>query len=179
MKTQLEHNFLSEGGDHDFLIKGLKSVSVPRRLQKISILNSIFAYEPWNLTVEDMKFLLEKDNFSEWSNLSELISATLIILQYQKTALITENLGIKLKNPKEEMLVFSTHKEKNSKRMFIKCEELKNALLTKSFLQDDMSNTFSKEDKKLLNSGYSYDKNQSKFIFILIIYRKIQQAHLS
>ena len=91
----LEEKFLQTGGDINWLINGLKVV--PEKLQVIAKLNNILAHQPWKISSFDFNNLFKCDPKSSQWNLDEIMIAFLIIIKFQKMAVIFNSTGIKIK----------------------------------------------------------------------------------
>lgn len=161
MKTNCEHLFLAEEGDMSWLIFGLKVV--PIKIQMLSVINSIFAYEPWNFSVTHLQNLLSKNEHSEWANLTELINAILVLLHFQKLSLIVENIGLKLSNSNKQIGV---SRKKSEEEIISKLNNLKKMLKNKEF-EHSSNNEIPKEpyeEKWEIVSGKLFQKHDGKSI---------------
>ena len=83
----LEEDFLIYGGDNNWLIYGLDVV--PNKIKKLAYFNELLCHQPWKINKNEIKIL--KNNM----NLNEINEAILILIFFQKIAIIEELIDIK------------------------------------------------------------------------------------
>lgn len=157
MKTNYEHLFLAEEGDMSWLIFGLKVA--PIKVQQLSIINSIFAYEPWNFNVVHLQSLLSKNENSEWANLTELINAILVLLHFQKLSLIVENVGLRLSKMNK---LNGPCRKRSDDEIASRISHLKKILKNKEFEHSSCNSKENYEEKWEMVSGKLYQKHDGK-----------------
>lgn len=165
----LEEEFLLNGGDEDWLIKGLEIV--PEKLKKIDKINNILAHQPWKLTENDLRDLYIKNNSNMW-NINEIVEGILILINFYRLAGIIESIKLSLASPKsklEEFEIFSEEKNENNSLSlsfnFNSEDETKNILISKleSLNMNESSNPFENEKVNLpLNSALNNSDDNIK-----------------
>lgn len=116
---------------------------VPKKIQKLAQLNSLISNEPWLIKKEHFQQLLSKNEksgqfSSEWTNSSELLNAILILLHYQKLAMIINNLDFEFYTGTDKLDLIKDNISKLSKisdKALYKVNYLKRAL--KEIIQND------------------------------------------
>ena len=179
----LEEEFLLNGGDEDWLVRGLEAV--PEKLRKIDRINNIIAHQPWKLKENDILEIYFKTNPNMW-NINEIVEAILILINFYRLASIIESIKLGLISPKsklEEFEIFSGEEklQDSNSLNFTGEDESKNKLI--SVLENlninetiDIDQTNKEinnlknsseelnliENKNLNNGNNNYKKNQRK-----------------
>jgi len=104
----LKFEFLSVGGDILWLYYGLNYV--PKKLQKIARISNILAHQPWKIHVNDIQEIINS-NSDNWVK-EEFIQAALILVNFQRLAIIGTSVGIHSQSP-------STNDQKGKLHIYI------------------------------------------------------------
>lgn len=91
MLSFLENEFLLTGGEISWIIEGIKSSTMHKKLKELFNINNLIAHQPWKLQVKDIK-----DMLVYWTK-EELLDALLIIVHFQRQATLIESLKVELK----------------------------------------------------------------------------------
>jgi hypothetical protein len=166
----LEEEFLLNGGNEDWLVRGLEIV--PEKLRKIDKINNIIAHQPWKLNEKDLLEIFSKTNQNLW-NINEIVEAMLILINFYRLAAIIESIKLGLISPKsklEEFEIFSGEEKLGNENAnslnFMEEDEKKNMLI--SFLEN--FNIYENENDNLDQIKFnenSPSKNNSSFEFIV------------
>lgn len=121
MLKAIEELFISIGGEVSWMTKGL--TSVPEKLQSLAKINNILAYQPWKFSFSLIKEICSRnsENSSKSWNTRELIHACLIMIFFQKIAILVE--AIMLEENYE-----GENKESNSEAELISEDRIKCSL---------------------------------------------------
>lgn len=178
----MEEEFLLNGGNEDWLVKGLEII--PEKLRKIDRLNNILAHQPWKLTEKDILEIYNKTNQNMW-NINEIVEAILILINFYRLATIIDSIKLGLISPKsklEEFEIFSGEEKEekmeefNSLNFFKEDESKKkliNALENLNHLNinennENETNNFNNNNNNLYDKeNNSSPKNNSSFEFIV------------
>jgi sestrin len=164
----LEEEFLLNGGNEEWLIKGLEKV--PEKLQKIARINNIIAHQPWKLNEKDIFLIYEETNQNMWNN-NEIVEAILILVNFYRLATIIESIKLGLISPKsklEEFEIFSIEEKlekensANSENAlnFIEVDYNKNMLIS---ILENFNENENDNDNVNIDSNNNSKKNQTKF----------------
>eukprot|EP01091_Cochliopodium_minus_P016544 TRINITY_DN6241_c0_g2_i1.p1 TRINITY_DN6241_c0_g2~~TRINITY_DN6241_c0_g2_i1.p1 ORF type:complete len:576 (+),score=135.49 TRINITY_DN6241_c0_g2_i1:183-1730(+) len=89
-----QEEFLSNGGDKEWLEKGLKASSMPKKIVALAEFNALLAHCPWKVGNENISELIQGGEVNEAWGLNELVHAILIIIQFHCLSGIVFGLGI-------------------------------------------------------------------------------------
>lgn len=177
----LEEEFLLNGGDENWLIKGMEIL--PEKLQKIGKVNNILAHQPWKLNENDIEVFVKNStiNTSKISNISnslnsgdsfsntiwnknEIVEAVLILINFYRLASIMESIKLRIISPQNfiKSKGFENHEGNNE-------NENEGKLSFENFdifsLKDNTSidlNENDKEKKEFENNYIIGDLNEDK-----------------
>lgn len=76
----LEEQFLLNGGDVEWLTKGLKKID--RKLEKLAEYNEFLAYKPWVITHSMVENLIKAEDHNLAWSIPELLHASAILAHY-------------------------------------------------------------------------------------------------
>jgi hypothetical protein len=165
----LEEEFLLNGGNEEWLVKGLEII--PEKLHKIDRINNIIAHQPWKLNEKDILEISGKNNQNMWNN-NEIVEAILILVNFYRLGTIIESIKLRLISPKSkigEFEIFSgEEKLENSNSLnFIEEDNNKNILISilENFNENDNNNKNNYNDNININDNIDNNskKDQTKF----------------
>ena len=89
-----ENDFLTSGGDSEWITQGLKAPSMPAKLLALMKLNGLLAHQPWRITASDMSELLSSAATDAGWSVGELVHAIAIMVTFHSICGVVWGLGI-------------------------------------------------------------------------------------